>query len=151
MVIEFQWVCSLLSQVLGLDNENHVVEVMLGFLLKFFKSDSSLSVCINFDQFIADNIHKQLVNFLSLRHLKYYTYMLKIFLETNKREFIEETFISIECKRITLLIFINKFMSIVYIFIFNTSLPEVLDDMRRYLHKIQRMECGIGYYSCTQQ
>jgi hypothetical protein len=134
MFIEFQWVCSLLSQVLGLDNEKHVVKVMLGFLLQFFKSESSLSVRINFDQFIADNIHKQLVNFLYLRHFKYYTYMLKIFLETNKREFIEATFISIECERITLLIFINKSMSIVYSFIFNTSLPEVLDDMRRYLH-----------------
>jgi hypothetical protein len=133
MVIEVQWVCSLLSQVLGLDNDKHVVEVMLGFLLTFFKSESGLSVCISFDQFIADNIHKQLVNFLSLRHFRYYTYLLKIFLETNKREFPEATFVSTECKRITLLIFINKVMSRVYSLIFNTSLPRVLDDMRSYL------------------
>jgi hypothetical protein len=37
MVIEVQWVCSLLSQILGLDNDKHVVEVMLGFLLTFFQ------------------------------------------------------------------------------------------------------------------
>jgi hypothetical protein len=73
------------------------------------------------------------VNFQSLRHFRYYTYLLKIFLETNKREFPEATFISTECKRITMLIFINKVMSRVYSLIFNTSLPRVLDDMRSYL------------------
>jgi hypothetical protein len=31
MVIEVQWVCSILSQILGLDNDKYVVEVMLGF------------------------------------------------------------------------------------------------------------------------
>jgi hypothetical protein len=133
MVIEVQWVRYLFSQVLGLNNDKHVVEFMLNFLLTFFKSESGMSVCIGFDQFIADNIHKQLVNFPSLRHFKYYTYLLKISLETNKREFLEATFISIECKRITLLIFINKFMSRVYSLIFKTDLPRVLDEMRRYL------------------
>jgi hypothetical protein len=59
--------------------------------------------------------------------------LLKIFLETSKREFPEETFISTECKRITMLIFINKVMSRVYSLIFNTSLLRVLDDMRIYL------------------
>jgi len=36
MVIEVQWVCSLMSRILGLDNEKHVVEVMLSLLLIFF-------------------------------------------------------------------------------------------------------------------
>jgi hypothetical protein len=63
MVIEFQWVCSILSHILGLDNEKYVVEVMLGFLLAFFQSKSSQSANISFDKFIDDNIHKQLVNF----------------------------------------------------------------------------------------
>jgi hypothetical protein len=143
MVIEVQWVCSILSQVLGLHNEKHVVEVMLSFLLVSFKSESTLSVCINFDQFIVDNIHKQLVNFFSLRNFRYYTYLLKIFVETNKREFLEESFISTECKRITLLIFINKVMSRVYSLIFNTILPRVLDDMRSYLQP--NLENRVGY------
>jgi hypothetical protein len=106
---------------------------MLNFLLNFFKSESGLSFRIIFDQFLADNIHKQRVNFRSLRHFRYYTYLLNIFLETNKREFLEATFVSSKCKRITLLIFINKVMSIVYSLIFNTSLPRFLDDMRSYL------------------
>ena len=41
MVIEVQWACSLLSQILGLDNDKFVVEVMLGFSLTFFMSESS--------------------------------------------------------------------------------------------------------------
>jgi hypothetical protein len=49
MVIEVQWVCSLLIQILGLDNDKHVVEVMLGFLMEFFQSESSPSICVIFD------------------------------------------------------------------------------------------------------
>jgi hypothetical protein len=79
MVIEVQWVCSLLSQVLGPDSDKYVVEFMLGFLLNFFKSESGQSVQINFDEFLADTIHKKLVNFHSLRHFRYYTYLLKVF------------------------------------------------------------------------
>jgi hypothetical protein len=36
MIIEVQWACSILSQILGLDNNKFVVEAMLGFLLIFF-------------------------------------------------------------------------------------------------------------------
>jgi hypothetical protein len=97
MVIEVQWVCTILSQILGLYNDQYVVEVMLGFLLSFFQSESSQSFRINFDKFIADNIHMKLVSFWSLRHFIYYTTLLNILLETNKREFPEATFISTEC------------------------------------------------------
>jgi hypothetical protein len=152
MVIEVQWVCSLLSQVLGLDNEKYVLKVMLSFFLFFFMSEYGLSVRINFDQFIVENIHKQLENFSSLRNFRYYTYLLKIFIETNTKEFHEDTFISIECKRITLLIIINKVMSRVYSLIFNTNLTRVLDDMRRYLQpNPEKTKWGNGYYSCIQQ
>jgi hypothetical protein len=41
MVIEIQWACSILSQILGLDNDKYVVEVMSGFMLTFFQSESS--------------------------------------------------------------------------------------------------------------
>jgi hypothetical protein len=85
---------------------------------------------------------------------------LKIFLETNKREFPEASFISTECKRITMLIFINKVMSRVYILIFNTSLPRVLDDRRSYLQQNPEKRVGdwvlfmhsivIWVYSCHE-
>jgi len=67
---------------------------------------------------------------------------LNIFLETNKREFLEAKFISIECKRITFLIFINKVMSMVYSLIFNTNLPRVLDDMKSYLQPNPKNKVG---------
>jgi hypothetical protein len=73
------------------------------------------------------------VNLESLRNFRYYTYLLKIFLETNKKHFPKATFISNECKRITMLILINKIMSRVYNLIFNTNLPRVLEDMKSYL------------------
>jgi hypothetical protein len=146
MVIEVQWFCSLLIQVLGLDNDKHVVEVILSFLLTFFKSESSLSVHISFDQFLAHNIHKQLVNFLSLRHLRYYTNLLNIFLETNKREFLEATFISNECRRITLLIFINNVMSIIYNLIFNMLAANPI--FFRLLSKAAYTPCGIMTNHC---
>jgi hypothetical protein len=66
----------------------------------------------------------------------------KIFLETNKKDFPEATFISTECKRITLFIFINKVMSRVYSLIFNTSIPRVLDDMWIYL--LPNLENRVG-------
>jgi len=115
---------------------------MLSFFLTFFMSELDLLVRINFDQFIANNIHKQLVNFSSLRHFIYYTYVLKIFIDTNKREFPKVAFISTECKRITLLIFINKVISRVYSLIFNTNLPRVLDDMRSYLQPNTKNKVG---------
>jgi len=58
MVIEIQSAYSILSHILGLDNDKYVVEVMLGFLLTFFQLESKLSVCISFDKFVADNVHK---------------------------------------------------------------------------------------------
>ena len=96
MVIEVQWAFSILSQILGLDNDKFVVEVMLGFLLTFFLSESSQSVYISFEKFITDNMHQHLVNFNSLRHVRYYTHLLRMFLELNKTKFLEAAFISTE-------------------------------------------------------
>jgi hypothetical protein len=53
-----------------------------------------------------------------------------MFLEINKIQFPEDAFISTECKRITMLIFINKIMSRVYSLIFSTGLPRVLEEMK---------------------
>jgi hypothetical protein len=75
-------------------------------------------------------MHQQLVNFSSLIHFRYYTHLLRIFLESNKTEFPEAAFISTGCKRITMLIFINKIMFMVYSLIFGTDLPRVLEEMK---------------------
>jgi hypothetical protein len=106
---------------------------MLGFLLTFFMSESGQSVCVNFDKFIVNNMHQQLVNFNSLRHFRYYTHLLRMFLESNKTKFPKTAFISTEFKRITMLIFINKIMSKVYSLIFSSDLPRVLEEMKSCL------------------
>jgi hypothetical protein len=133
MVSEVQCVFSLLSQVLGLNSDRFIVEVMLGFLLKFFQSESGQVVCINFDEFLADTIHKQLVNFHSLRHFRYCTYLMKIFLTSNNAEIPEAESISIERNMMTSVIFINKVMSKAYQMIFNVKLPRVIEEMRIHL------------------
>jgi hypothetical protein len=116
MIIEVQWACSLLSQILGLDNDKLVVEVMLGIMLIFFQSGQS--VRFSFDEFIAENIHQHMVNFISLRHFKYYSHLLRMFLGSNNTELPEAAFILTECKKITMLIFIKKIMSKIYSLIF---------------------------------
>jgi hypothetical protein len=131
MIIKVQWDCSLLSQILGLDNDKFVVEVMLGFLLIFFLSGQSVRV--SFDEFIAENIHQQLVNFSSLRHFRYYSHLLRMFLGSNNNELLEAAFISTKCKKITMLIFINKIMSRIYNLIFGSDLPRVLEEMKSSL------------------
>jgi hypothetical protein len=131
MIVEVQWACSLLSQILGLDNDKFVVEVMLGILLIFFLSGQSVRV--SFDEFIAENIHQQLVNFSSLRHFRYYSHLLRMFLGSNNTELPEAAFISTECKNITMLIFINKIMSKIYSLIFGSDFPRVLEEMKSSL------------------
>jgi hypothetical protein len=131
MIIKVQWSCSLLGQILGLDNDKFVVEVMLGFLLIFFLSGQSVRVI--FYEFIAENIHQQLVNFISLGHFKCYSHMLRMFLGSNNTDLPEAAFISTECKKITMLIFINKIMSRIYSLIFCSYMPRVLEEMKSLL------------------
>jgi hypothetical protein len=96
MVIKVQWACSILNHILGLDNDKFVAEVILGFMLTFFQLGSSQLVSIIFEEIIANNMHKQLVNFQSLRHFRDYTHLLKMFRDKNKTEFPEAAFISTE-------------------------------------------------------
>ena len=51
-----QVVFSLLSQILGLDNDKLVIEVILGFLMKLSHSESK-SKFLNFDEFLDRIIH----------------------------------------------------------------------------------------------
>jgi hypothetical protein len=104
---------------------------MLGILLIFFLSGQSVHV--SFDEFIAESIHQQLVNFSSLRHFRYYSHLLRMFLGSNNTEFPEAAFISTECKKITMLIFINKIMSKIYSLIFGLDFPRVLEEMKSLL------------------
>ena len=57
----FQSLFSLMSRVLGLDDDRVVFEVTIGCLLKVSQSKSPK--CLNFDEFLVEKIHSQLENF----------------------------------------------------------------------------------------
>jgi hypothetical protein len=65
-----------------------------------------------------------------------------MFLDTNKTKFPEAAFISTECKRITMFIFINKIMIRVYSLIFGTDLPSVLEEMKIFLQPNTKNKVG---------
>ena len=63
----------MVSQVLGLDNYKHVSEFILGFLLSIGSTDleTNLVRCFNFDGFLAEAIHTQLVEFPKVSFFRY--------------------------------------------------------------------------------
>ena len=56
---EVQLVMSLVSQILGLDDDTHINEVILGFLLSIGSIDpkSHSTRCFNLDEYLAEVIH----------------------------------------------------------------------------------------------
>ena len=56
---EVQMVMSLVNQILGLDDDIHISEVILGFLLSIGSIDpeSHLIRCFNLDEYLAEVIH----------------------------------------------------------------------------------------------
>jgi hypothetical protein len=67
-----------------------------------------------------------------------------MFLELNKTEFPKTAFISPKCKRITMLIFIDKIMSRAHSLIFGMDLPRDLEEMKRFLQP--NPESRVGYW-----
>ena len=66
-------VMSLVNQILGLDDDIHISKVVLGFLLKIssIEPKSHLIHCFNLDEYLAETIHVQLVEFPKVRFFKY--------------------------------------------------------------------------------
>ena len=124
----------MVSQVLGLDNDRHASKVILGFLLSIGSIDpeSNLVRCFNFDEFLAETIHTQLVEFPKVRFFKYHSYLLNILLCSNVSElqFLSTMFSSDLPKQISMFEFVNMIMTKVYKIIFDDVLPRVLEDMR---------------------
>ena len=85
---EVQLVVSLVCQVLGLDDDCHVNEVILGFLLKISSlSFESQSIHVfSLDEYLAEAIHLQLSEFLKVRFFKFQTYLLNLLLCSNVTE-----------------------------------------------------------------
>ena len=66
---------ALLSQVLGLDNDKKVQEVMVSLMYSLSQFVST-NQDINFDEFLAESIHSQLMNFHTEKAFRYQTLQL---------------------------------------------------------------------------
>ena len=89
---ETQCIMTLLSQFLGMDTDKYVIESMmiLLFTLSTFPVNledpiESIQVsCLNFDEFLVENIHSQLVDFPNTRTFRFRSYLLRMFLSFNE-------------------------------------------------------------------
>ena len=79
---------SLVSQILGLDDDIHISEVLLGFLLSIssVEPESHLIHCFNLDEYLAEVIHVQLVEFPKVRVFRYQSYLLNMLMCSNVSE-----------------------------------------------------------------
>ena len=65
---ETQSIISLISQFLGLDTNSYVIDSLMSLLFKVSTGqnecvESGQSCCLKFDEFLAGNMHSQLMNF----------------------------------------------------------------------------------------
>ena len=112
---EVQLVISLVCQVLGLDDDFHVGDVILGFLLRIssLSLDSQSIPVFNLDEYLAEAIHLQLTEFPKVWFFRFQTYLLNMLLCSNV---IELKFLSTLCssdlpKQINMFEFANYIMS----------------------------------------
>ena len=111
---------SLMSQILGLDDERPISEVILGFLVKFCKSEEQIK-CINFDKFLVEKIHSQLMNFHTEKCFICQTLLLLMVIHPNLAElqeqdpiqFVDDFYLS---PNISFFDFSNKIMAKIYQF-----------------------------------
>ena len=112
---EVQLVVSLVCQVLGLDDDCHVNEVILGFLLKMssMSSEAQSVHVFSLDEYLVEVIHLQLSEFLKFRFFKFQTYLLNMLLCSNVTElqFLSTMFSSDLPKQIDMFEFTNSIMS----------------------------------------
>ena len=125
---------SLVCQVLGLDDDCHIGDVILGFLLKVNSlSPESQSVpVLNLDEYLAEAIHLQLTEFPKVQFFRFQTHLLNMLLCSNVTElkFISTLSSSDLPKQINLIEFANSIMSEIYRMLFDQELPRVLDEMK---------------------
>ena len=78
----------MISQVLGLADDKNVNEVILGFLLSIGSTnhESNSIHCFSLDEFLAEVIHTQLVEFPKVRFFRYQSYLLNMLLCSNVSE-----------------------------------------------------------------
>ena len=126
----------LVYQILGLDDDIHVSEVVLGFLLKMslvsLEFESHPVHFSSLDEYLVEAIHIQLVEFPKVKFFKYQSYLLNMLLCSNvtKLQFLNTMFSSDLSKQINMFEFVNSIMSEIYKLLFDEVFPRVFEEMK---------------------
>ena len=138
---------TIISQVLGLENDQSIDELTLGLLFSICVPDESVPVPrFKFVEYLEDLIHIQLLNFNSMRSFRYQAYLLNLFMSQNDLNFQDiQAFLEAETIHISWLStiraydnmfgtfnFINQIMSRIYQMIFQTTFPEFCENSKTY-------------------
>ena len=129
---------TLASQFLGLDTNGYATESLLTLLfilsiclIKFeLPGQYFQSCCLNFDEFLAENICSQLVNFHDTRVFRFQSFLLKMFLSHNEDNLqfpklvITDEMTQDYCK------FMNCLMEEIYNISFQERFPDIFPEMK---------------------
>ena len=127
---EVQLVMSLVSQILGLDDDTHINEIILDFLLSIgsINPESHSTNFFNLNEYLAEVSHTQLVEFPKVRFFRYQPYLLNMLLCSNVSDlqFLSTIFSPDLPKQINMFEFANTIMAEIYKLLFDDVLPRVL-------------------------
>ena len=106
--------------------------------------ESHLVHYFSIDEYLAEVIHLQLVEFPKVRFFKYQSYLLNILLSSNVSElqFLSTIFSPDLSKQINMFEFVNSIMSKMYKFLFDEVLPRVLEEMKLMLQSSSEDRIG---------
>lgn len=135
-----QVVFSLVSQILGLENDRSVTEVMVGIVC--LVNQSVKEFALSFDQYIVDRISYQLEHFNSDgKAFNYQTLLMLLVITENLGElreiepvnFLEDVDLSQRNTTISFFTFAISIMPTIYKVIFGSYMPRISEDLKMLL------------------
>ena len=88
------------------------------------------SSCLKFNEFLAENIHSQLINFHKTKSFIFQSFLLKMFLAFNEDNLQLPEMVIIDEMNRDYCKFMNFLMATVYNVFFQRILPKVLQEMK---------------------
>ena len=150
-----QDIFSLLSQILGLENDRYVIEVMVGTVC--LVSQSKNEFALNFDELLVERISSQLKNFHSDgKVFNYQTSLLLIVITENLPSlqhmelvyFSDDVDLSKRNATISFFDFSNWIMFVVYKIIFGSIMPTINEDLKLLLQNLAEL---VGDWFCYKE
>ena len=123
----------MLSQFLGLDTNKFVPKLLMSLLFKISMSQSESQShqppSLKYDEFLAETIHSQLVNFHTTKHFRFQSYLVTMFLFFNEENMqLPKMVLSIEISN-DFFNYMKFLMAEVYKVFFHNRFPRVLLEM----------------------